>query len=311
MTKDRPVTGILLMLGFCVLAPLGDGLAKIVGDTVPLVQLIAVRFGVQLALLAPFAVAIGGIRALPRRLIGLTVLRTLLHIIGIGAMFLSLRFLPLAEAIAIAFVMPFILLLLGRFVLHEAVGPRRLNACLVGFGGTVMVIQPSFSSVGLAALLPLLVAFVFALFILVTRYVAREMDPITLQTLGGAMASALLLPVLLVFDGSGWVEFDPVMPQQHTVLLLLGLGIIGTVAHLLMTWSLRFAPATTLAPMQYLEIPVAAAFGWLLFQDFPNGLAFWGMAVVLCAGLYIVIIEQRTARGLARQARKAEKISAK
>jgi drug/metabolite transporter (DMT)-like permease len=73
-------------------------------------------------------------------------------------MFAALRHLPLADAIAIAFVMPFLLLLLGRTVLGETVGPRRLAACAVGFAGTLLVIQPSFAAVGWAALLPLGVA---------------------------------------------------------------------------------------------------------------------------------------------------------
>ena len=63
-------------------------------------------------------------------------------------MFLSLRFLPLADAVAIAFVMPFIMLLLGKFVLDEEVGSRRLIACVVGFIGTLLVMQPSFAEVG-------------------------------------------------------------------------------------------------------------------------------------------------------------------
>ena len=110
---DRPVLGILLMLGFCVLAPLGDGLAKYIGTAVPLAILLLVRFGAQVILLAP-VVAVWGLRwQYSGRVLRLVVYRTLLHIAGIGMMFLSLRFLPLAEAIAIAFVMPFIMPLLG------------------------------------------------------------------------------------------------------------------------------------------------------------------------------------------------------
>ena len=60
-----------------------------------------------------------------------------------------------------------------------------------------------------------------------------------------------------------------------------------------MTWSLRFAPASTVAPMQYLEIPVAAIVGWLIFSDFPNGLALLGIAITIGAGLFIVFRERR------------------
>ena len=296
MSADRPVLGILLMLGFCILAPLGDGLAKLLGATIPLLQLVAVRFAVQAAMLLPL-MATGGRRlALSPRILRLTALRTLLHITGIGCMFLSLRYLPLADAIAIAFVMPFIMLLLGWFFLGEAVGSRRIAACAVGFAGTLMVVQPSFAAVGAPALLPLVVAVVFSLFMLVTRTVAREVDPISLQCVSGLMASALLLPLLLVLDGTGLLLADPVLPEAREMWLLLLLGVIGTAAHLLMTWSLRFAPTSTVAPMQYLEIPFATAIGFAMFGDFPNGLALAGIAVTMAAGLYVIWREQSLSR---------------
>lgn len=292
---DRPVLGILLMLGFCVLAPLGDGLAKYIGTAVPLAILLLVRFGAQVILLAP-VVAVWGLRwQYSGRVLRLVVYRTLLHIAGIGMMFLSLRFLPLAEAIAIAFVMPFIMLLLGKYVLGEEVGHRRLIACVVGFIGTLMVVQPSFAEVGLPALLPMAVAVVFALFMLVTRQIAQQVDPIALQAVSGAIASGiLLLAMLLVRADTG--DMALVAPPVDLWPLLLVIGIVGTMAHLLMTWALKFAPSATLAPMQYLEIPFATIIGWLFFRDFPNGLAALGIAVTIATGLYIVYREQLGAR---------------
>jgi drug/metabolite transporter (DMT)-like permease len=296
MSADRPVLGILLMLGFCALAPLGDGLAKLLGSTVPLLQLVAARFGVQALLLLPL-MAMGGRRfAMTRRVLALTVLRTALHIAGIGGMFLALRYLPLADAIAIAFVMPFVMLLLGWFFLGERVGRRRILACAAGFGGTLMVVQPSFAEVGAPALLPLFVAVVFAFFMLVTRSVAREADPITLQCVSGLLASALLLPLLLLASGADLPDLSPVMPTARDAALLVLLGVLGTGAHLLMTWSLRFAPTSTVAPMQYLEIPFAALIGLAMFGDFPDGLALAGIGVTIAAGLYVILRERAVSR---------------
>ncbi|NQZ74173.1 MAG: DMT family transporter [Dinoroseobacter sp.] len=292
---DRPVLGILLMLGFCVLAPLGDGLAKYIGTAVPLAILLLVRFGAQVILLAP-VVAVWGLRwQYSGRVLRLVVYRTLLHIAGIGMMFLSLRFLPLAEAIAIAFVMPFIMLLLGKYVLGEEVGHRRLIACVVGFIGTLMVVQPSFAEVGLPALLPMAVAVVFALFMLVTRQIAQQVDPIALQAVSGAIASGILLLAMLLV-GADTGDMALVAPPVDLWPLLLVIGIVGTMAHLLMTWALKFAPSATLAPMQYLEIPFATIIGWLFFRDFPNGLAALGIAVTIATGLYIVYREQLGSR---------------
>ena len=295
MSADRPLLGILLMLGFCILAPLGDSIAKLLGQSVSLGQLLAVRFAIQAVLLLPLVWLTGRSFAMTPRVVRLTALRTVLHILGIGAMFLSLRFLPLADAIAIAFVMPFIMLLLGWAVLDEEVGVHRLSACAVGFIGTLLVIQPNFATVGLPALLPLVVAVVFALFILVTRQVARDCDPIALQTVSGFMASTLLIPLVLLAPPE-WVELEMTLPSTRDITLLLALGTLGTMAHLLMTWSLRFAPAATLAPMQYLEIPVATLIGWLIFADLPNGLAAIGIAITIGAGLYVIHRERITAR---------------
>ena len=295
-TADRPVLGVMLMLGFCAMAPLGDASAKALGATMTLGQLLLVRFAIQAAVLAPVIVATGGTFRMNGRLLRLTAIRTVLHIIGIGAMFTALQFLPLADAIAIAFVMPFIMLLLGRFALGEEVGRRRIAACAVGFAGTLMVVQPSFAEVGAPALLPLLVAVIFALFMLVTRQMAKEVDPISLQAVSGAMATVLLGGLVLGLGDAVPKGFAMKWPDGAEWALLLAVGLLGTVAHLLMTWSLRFAPSATLAPMQYLEIPFATVVGWAAFGDLPNGLAAVGILVTIAAGLYIIWREQTAYR---------------
>ncbi|GAA6200314.1 DMT family transporter [Aquicoccus sp. SU-CL01552] len=300
MSADRPVLGILLMLGFCLLAPLGDAVAKLLGETLPLGQLLLVRFAVQAAMLIPIVAATGRLWRMRGRILRLAALRTLLHMGGIGCMFTGLQYLPLADAIAIAFVMPFLMLLLGKYVLGEEVGGRRLAACAVGFCGTLLVIQPSFAEVGWPALFPLGVAVLFALFMLVTRQLAKDIDPIGLQAVSGVMATAVLLPVLLIGDIAGSAPLSLVAPSGGEWGLLAAIGVIGTGAHLLMTWSLRYAPAATLAPMQYLEIPVATMFGWLIFRDLPDGLAGVGICVTIAAGLYIVMRERAQARALTR-----------
>ncbi|WP_170330937.1 DMT family transporter [Ruegeria arenilitoris] len=296
MTQDRPVFGIVLMLGFCVFAPLGDATAKLLAETTPIGMLVFVRFAVQALILAPLVAFTGRPWRMSGRILRLTFIRTVLHIVAITAMFSALRFLPLADAVAIAFVMPFIMLLLGKYVLNEEVGLRRLVACAVGFVGTLLVIQPSFVQVGAAALLPLLVALLFSLFMLVTRQIAKETDPISLQAVSGAMASVLLLPMLLIGSFNEVRSVSLIAPHPDTHLLLIAVGLLGTVAHLFMTWSLRYAPSATLAPMQYLEIPVATLFGWIIFHDLPNGIAALGIAITVAAGLYVILRERASAR---------------
>ena len=294
MNDDRPFLGVMLMLAFCVLAPLGDSIAKLLGGAVALGVLIFVRFSIQAVILLPLVLIKGQSLRLPKGILMWTLARTVLHILGIGLMFTALRYLPLADALAIAFVMPFIMLLLGYFVMGEQVGIHRMAACAVGFIGTLLVIQPNFAEVGFPALYPLGVAVVFSLFMMVTRKIARAMDPIKLQAISGIQATSILIVLLFVFpDAIGDFSFS--LPLT-TWGLLAALGLLGTFAHLFMTWSLRFAPASTVAPMQYLEIPFGTAIGWLIFSDLPNGMAAVGICITVGAGLYIIIREQRLSK---------------
>lgn len=298
MTDDRPFLGVMLMLAFCVLAPLGDSIAKLLGGIVALGVLVFIRFAVQAVILLPLVAFSGQGFRVPKGILIWTLVRTILHILGIGLMFSALRFLPLADALAIAFVMPFIMLLLGHFAMGEHVGLHRMIACAVGFIGTLLVIQPNFAEVGYPALLPLGVAVVFALFMMVTRKIARAMDPIKLQAISGLQACLLLVGVSLIAP-SDITQISFAFDAQ-TWMMLAGLGLIGTFAHLFMTWSLRFAPASTLAPMQYLEIPFGTAIGWLVFADLPNGLAALGICITVGAGLYVIERERRLSKQLAK-----------
>jgi len=298
MTADRPLLGIAMMTGFCILAPLGDAIAKLLGGAVPLGELLLVRFVIQAVILLPIVYISKQSLRLTGRMLQLVLLRTLLHILGIGFMFTSLRFLPLADTIAIAFVMPFIMLLLGKFVLNEEVGRFRLSACLVGFVGTLFVVQPSFINVGWPAILPLIVAVIFALFMLVTRQIAKDIDAVPLQAVSGVYGSVFLALLIVFTKDSGVADLRFVWPDAFEMWMFLSMGIVGTVAHLLMTWSLRFAPSATLAPMQYIELPVAAVLGWWIFSEFPNGFAAVGIVITIVAGLAVIMRERFVAKGL-------------
>jgi drug/metabolite transporter (DMT)-like permease len=144
------------------------------------------------------------------------------------------------------------------------------------------------------------VALTFSLFILTTRQIAKETDPIGLQAVSGVMAVVLMLPIVLLGNAFDIPAMTLIAPNGNELTLLLGIGVLGTCAHLLMTWSLRYAPAATLAPMQYLEIPVATLIGWLGFKAFPNGLAAIGICITVAAGLYIIMRERAIAQSVAR-----------
>lgn len=296
MTGDRPVLGIFLMIGFCFIAPLADGVAKLAGQSLDVSVIVLARFVFQALLLVPLTLFLGKSLRIPAGLAMKVVVRTAMHVGGSYAMILSLLYLPLADALAIAYVLPFLMLLLGRFVLNEFVGPYRLAACIAGFAGTLLVIQPSFADVGWPALLPLLVAVSFAVFILVTRQIAKEIDPIALQGVSGVIATPMVIAVMLLFGPVGTAYTAMSDWTWQLVSLLFVIGVLSTIGQLLMTWSLRFVPSATVAPVQYLEIPFAVLIGWVMFQDLPNGLAAVGIVISITAGMLIILREKAIAR---------------
>ncbi|WP_166415630.1 DMT family transporter [Cochlodiniinecator piscidefendens] len=295
---DRTLVGVALMLGFCLTAPLLDVAAKLASESIPVGQITTARFIVQCAIMAPFIWSMGLSLRVARVEWSALVFRAVLLLISTFCFIAAIRVMPLADALAIVFVAPFIVLLVGKFYLGEDVGARRVGAALVGFVGVLFVIQPSFVAFGSAALFPLGTAVGFAFYILITRGLSRRMHPVTLQFYTGLIASVLCLPVILLAQGSGSELFDPVWPVGVNWLWLLGVGFFATLSHMMMTYALSQAPSATLAPLQYLELPVATLFGYLVFHDFPNSLALTGIAIIIGAGLYMIHRERVTARQL-------------
>ena len=297
-SSDSVLTGVTLMLGFCLTAPLLDVAAKLASSTVPIGQITAARFIVQCALMAPFIWVMGLSLHVEREQWIALVSRALLLLFATFLFIATIRVMPLADALAIVFVAPFIVLLVGKFYLGEDVGPRRVGAALVGFVGVLFVIQPSFTAFGAVALFPLGTAIAFALYILVTRGLSRKIHPVTLQFHTGLIASLFCTPILILADGSGSELFDPVWPTEIALLWLLGVGFFATLSHMMITYALSLAPSATLAPLQYFELPVATFFGYLVFNDFPNKLSLIGIMIIIGAGLYMIHRERVTAKQL-------------
>nr|WP_241188177.1 DMT family transporter [Pseudohalocynthiibacter aestuariivivens] len=284
--------GIALMVGFALLAPGMDAFAKLIGDSVAVAQVAVTRFLMQAGLLLPLAAVMGWLHLPDRTETCLHLLRAGIMLIATALFFQALQVLPIADAIAIFFVEPFILTLLGGLILREPIGPRRYIACAVGFAGALLIIQPSFSTFGPVAMLPLGTAMLFAVYMILTRRMATRMHPITLQTYTGLAATALGVPVLIWFNGSGITALDPVWPDMQAVALLLGMGIGATLSHICLSFALSYAPASLLAPIQYLEIVSATVLGLYLFGDFPDMLSLIGIALIIASGLFVFLRER-------------------
>lgn len=295
MTQDRPLLGIGLMLAFCVLAPLLDTASKLATETIPVGQITAARFFVQGALMVPVALLMGYSWRLGRRDAWLLLARAVFLLASTYGFVAGVQVMPIADALAIVFVEPFILLILGYLIFGDHIGPRRIIASIVGFIGALFVIQPSITAFGLVALFPLLSAFCFAAYMLVTRAMASSVPPVMQQLHTSIAGSLICLPIIAIADVTHWPTLDPVMPQGLAWLWLFGVGFWAAVSHMCMTMALKFTPASTLAPIHYLEILPAILLGYLVFGDFPNMLTWIGIAIIVGSGLYIIHREQRVA----------------
>lgn len=293
---DRILPGVLLMIGFCIFAPLIDVASKLAAQAVPVGVIVLGRGLVQGGLMLPMMLAMGlSLRLAPRSL-WLALLRAALLIISTYCFVAAVRVMPIADALAIVFVEPFIILLIGRAVMGEQVGARRLGACAVGFVGSLFVIQPSFAVFGAIAFFPLGTALSFALYMLVTRHLSRSVHPVTMQFHTAVLSAALCLPVLAIGTKMGEASLTFRLPEGIFWLWCFCMGLASAVSHLAMTYALKFAPSSTLAPLHYLEIVTATLLGYLIFGDFPDLLKWIGIAIIVLSGLYVIHRERQVAR---------------
>jgi drug/metabolite transporter (DMT)-like permease len=301
--QDRIFPGIVLMLAFCALAPLLDVSSKLAAENgIPVGQITTARFVVQGALMLPVLWWMGLPWAVSPRVLGFVFLRAVFLMLSTFSFVSGIAVMPVADALAIAFVEPFILLILGSLIFGDEVGPRRIAASAVGFGGALLVIQPSIAAFGYVALWPLGTAFFFAFYMLVTRAMAAYMHPVTMQAHTSFAGIVICVPLMVLFDGTGWAQLDPVMPGGLNWLWLFGVGFWAGVSHMCMTYALKFAPSATLAPLHYTEIVAAVALGYLIFGDFPNPMTWAGIAVIVSSGLYVIHRERISARAKRRAA---------
>jgi len=233
---------------------------------------------------------------------GLLMARALMLIGSTYAFVGAVQVMPIADALAIVFVEPFILLALGFLLFGDQVGPRRILASVIGFLGALLVIQPNFAIFGAIALYPLATAGFFAVYMLLTRRIARDHPPESMQFHTAWMGMALMVPVLALGHGADLPLLQLSNPPLAVWGQLAGLGLAATVSHIAITYALRYAPSATLAPLHYLEIVNAALFGWLFFGDWPNPMSWAGIVVIVASGLYIIARERHLARAARRQA---------
>jgi drug/metabolite transporter (DMT)-like permease len=188
---------------------------------------------------------------------------------------------------------------MSAMFLGDKVGWRRWTAIVVGFGGAMIVIQPSYEIFGLTALLPVACAFLYSLYLFLNRAIGEADSPLTMQTMAGIGGTVFMAAAILVGNGLGQADFQPSLPSSVLgLVLLLILGSISGYAHVLVVKAFRLAPLSLLAPFQYFEIISATVLGYALFNDFPNFSKWIGILIIVGSGLFIIWRERVQARTL-------------
>jgi len=288
-------TGILLMFLSVLVSPIIDIFSKLAIATIPAAEITAARFVVQALCMLPIVVWRGSWKTFSWRANIFHAIRGAIITISMVSFVTTLKFMPVADAIAIFFVEPIILTILSSIFLKETIGWRRYIACGVGFFGAMLIIQPSFQEVGYVALLPVVSAFCIAIFALMTRVLSHREDPWAMQLQMGIWG-LLFCAILLAFgSGTGSDIFDAVMPDGRGYFYLVGVGVTAAIAGIFGVYAYRAAPASILAPLQYFEIVSATFFAWLVFDDFPDALKWVGILIIITSGLYIIWRERRFA----------------
>lgn len=277
MTKE--LRGILFMCLAMLLFTGLDTAAKLVmRDLAPWVA-VFFRYAVALVLGAAILFARRGRSGLATHHPGLQVLRGLLLMGSTICNFTAMQYLQLAQTAAIFFTIPLLVSALSVPLLGEHVGWRRWLAVIAGFIGVIVIMRPGTDSFHWAMFFSLGAALQGALYNIATRKVggkdSAETSLFLVALVGGAVS---LAPAALNWS----------MPEGWQWLLLLSMGIFGTVGHFLVIEGHRLVPASTLAPFVYSQIIWMTLSGFVVFGDVPDRWTFAGAAVVVASGLYLL-----------------------
>lgn len=278
--EDRPTAAVLIMASAIFLFTLIDTSAKwLIMAGLPAMQVVFSRYvGAFLTALIFF---------IPRRGLGefrsnrpwIQVLRALALLGSTVFNFLALRYLPITLTIAMFFAMPIVVTLLSIPILGERVGLRRFLAVLTGFIGVLVIVQPWGAQFHWAVFLSIGALFSASTYFVLTRLLAGIDNNSTSQLWTNGLATLALAPIAL--QNAVWPE------NTLNMLVFLFIGFLGGVGHILATLAFRFAQASVLAPVTYVQVIYATAAGYLVFNTLPTIWTAIGTAIIIASGVYI------------------------
>jgi len=269
--------GIALMSAASLLVPVVDGMAKILGAHHSPDLVAWGRYAVASLIVLPLnVVSSGGLRDV-RHDFGSNMLRTILTVGAMTAFFYAITEIPLATAFGGYFLGPMIAAVLATPVLGEKLTGVRLAAAVLGLIGAYLIVRPGVD-VNVGSLLAVLSGILFAGYLVATRMTATKTRPLPALQFQCVCGTILLSPFAIWH----WS-----LPTKREVVLIALMGVISATCHLMVIAAFRFAEASVLSPLAYLELVTATIFGRVVFAEFPDGLAIAGIAVIVVSGLLI------------------------
>ncbi|MEE8445702.1 MAG: DMT family transporter [Alphaproteobacteria bacterium] len=205
---------------------------------------------------------------------GLLVTRSVLTVAATAVWFIGLGAMPVSDAIAIQFTLPLFVVVGAGLFLGERVGWRRWVTVAIGFGGALVIIRPGIVPLSTAALLVLASALLYAGVHLMTKRLSDQLPaPVIVFYM-----NLIMLPLGLALAWSGWV-----WPTWADLPWLLSLGLFSNAAHYCMTRAYHAADASFAETVDFLRLPFAALWGWLLFRETSDVWTWVGACVIFVA----------------------------
>lgn len=269
--------GIILMaLGMFIFAA-ADTMAKLLTDNLHPLQIVWIR---QLGLLS---VAVWFIFQTGRGIFATDmpksqILRGLCAATSATCFIIGIKYVPLADAVAVTFIAPFIVTLLGAIALKEPVGPRRWAAVIIGFLATLIIIRPGMGVMHPAIMFIVAAAAVFALRQVLSRALAHG-DSMKTTVVYTALVGSAVLTVPLPFIWQ-WPE------TGREYMLLAGFAVLAAIGEILVIRALILAQSVVVAPVHYTIILWSGTYGFLVFGDIPDGWTILGAVIIMVTGLY-------------------------
>jgi drug/metabolite transporter (DMT)-like permease len=278
--EGTPLKGVALVAAATLLFAVADTLGKHLAMLYAATMILAARYSVNLALVT-LAMWPRHRSALWRtHRTGLVVLRGLCLALASLSMLLALRVMPVAETVAMIYITPVLVMLAAASLLHEKISPLGWIGAGLGFAGVLLIARPGSGLDPLGVGLALVNALLGTGYHILTRVLTRTETTMALMFHTALVGAVVYIALTLGLQ-------TETMPTPFDAGLMLALGALATVGHLLFTSAYRQAPASTLAPVNYMHIAFATVLGWLVFQQLPDWLAFVGMALIASAGLLV------------------------